>query len=75
MRSSVEITQLLLDTPPPKRSDRFVRVRQAASIAAVDRRTIQRWIENGELEVARLGGRVWILRTSLYARIKRHNRA
>lgn len=75
MRSSVEITQLFLDTPPPKRSDRFVRVREAASIAAVNRRTIKRWIEKGELDVARLGGRVWILKRSLYARVERHNRA
>lgn len=68
-RAPAAIAKIFLATPAAERPERFVLVREAAAIAAVNRRTVQRWIRNGDVEAARIGGRFWVVKESLLSRL------
>jgi excisionase family DNA binding protein len=50
-----ELLNLYLATPHKQREEQFVSTARAAEIAGVSRRTIQSWIDCGDLSAIRIG--------------------
>lgn len=60
-----ELLNLYLATPQKQREEQFVSTARAAEIAGVSQRTIQSWIDCGDLCVIRIGKTYRVNRDSL----------
>ncbi len=62
--TGIALLQLYLATPRRQRGEQFVSTARAAEVAGVSRRTIQSWIDCGDLSAIRIGKRYKVSRDS-----------
>ncbi len=65
-----ELLDRFLALEPAARTEIFCTVTEAATLAAVGTRTVQRWIEVGEVDAVLVGPRYWLRRESLLAYLR-----
>jgi excisionase family DNA binding protein len=69
--TDAELLNLYLSSPPAHREKMFITTAQAAEITGVSMRTIQFWIESGDIRAIVIGRKYRILVQSLRGHLER----